>query len=75
MDLSNISKAIAGGISGVVATVGTTGVVYVAVPATSGLPAWVYAGLPILNALIGFAIGFYGVYRAPANVPASPTPK
>lgn len=70
MNLSNISKAIAGGLSGAVATAGTTGVVYVAVPATSGLPAWVYAGLPIVNALIGFIIGFVGVYQAPPNKPA-----
>ena len=56
MNLSNISKAIAGGLSGAVATVGTTGVVYVAVPATSGLPAWVYVGVPVVNALISIVI-------------------
>ena len=71
MDFSTISKAIAGGLSGAVATAGTTGIVYFSVPATAGLPAWIYAGLPIINAVIGFAIGFYGVYRAPANKPAA----
>ena len=70
MDLSKISKAVAGGISGAVATAGTTGVIYLNVPATAGLPAWLYAGLPIANAVIGFVIGFCGVYFAPANKPS-----
>jgi hypothetical protein len=73
MDYANISKAIAGGITGAVAATGGAGVVYFSLPPGTNLPEWVYTAVPVINALVGFAIGFLGVYHAPANKPASVT--
>ena len=66
MNMSKISKAIAGGFTGLVTAVGGTGAVAVQIPASS--PSWEqYA----LTAIVGFVVGFCGVYFAPANAAPS----
>lgn len=69
MDFAKISKAIAGGITGVLAVTGTMGVVYLQLPAEAQthFPSFVYTVVPWINEAIGFAVGFCGVYLAPAN--------
>lgn len=69
MDFAKVSKAIAGGVTGVVAATGTMAVVYLQLPpeAQTHFPSFVYSALPWANEVIGFAVGFCGVYFAPAN--------
>lgn len=67
MDFARISKAIGAGIGGVVATEGASGIVYFNLPSTSVVPQAVLTAVPIINAIIGFALGFVGAYFAPAN--------
>ena len=69
VDFSKISKAIAGGITGAIATTGTMAAVYFQLPpeAQTHFPGFVYSVLPWVNEAIGFAVGFCGVYLAPPN--------
>jgi hypothetical protein len=69
MDFAKISKAIAGGITGAIATTGTMAVIYLQLPpdAQTHFPSFVYSVLPWVNEGIGFLVGFCGVYLAPAN--------
>jgi hypothetical protein len=72
--IQRFSKALAAGLSAAVATTSSTAIVYVAVPATAGLPGWLWAAIPLINAAIGFVLGFSGTYAAPPNLhPVSPT--
>jgi len=72
MDFAKISKALAGGVAGVVAATGTMGAVYLQLPpeAQTHFPNFVYSALPWINEGIGFVIGFWAVYAAPANKPS-----
>lgn len=69
MNFSKISKAIAGGIAGAVATTGTMAAIYVQLPpeAATHFPSFVYSVLPWINEAVGFAIGFCVVWLAPPN--------
>lgn len=61
MDFSKIWKAIAGGLTGAVTGGG------VAITLQPGAPSW---ERPVLSAVVGFVVGFAGVYFAPANAAA-----
>jgi hypothetical protein len=64
--LAHVSKALAGALA---AGLGGTGTAAVAVPEGVLMPWWGYVLVAVLNAAIGFA----GVYAAPANrSPAAP---
>ena len=66
MTLPSVSKALAGALAAGLAGTGTAAV---AVPEGVPMPWWGYVLVAALNAAIGFA----GVYAAPANrVPAAP---
>lgn len=69
VDLSKISKAIAGLLSGAGIAAGTSAYTYISLPASvaAQLPSWVSVDIPIVNAVIGGIIGFAIVYFAPAN--------
>lgn len=69
MDFAKISKAIAGGISGAIATTGTMAAIYIQLPpeAQTHFPSLVYSVLPWINEALGFIIGFSVVYFAPPN--------
>lgn len=62
MDFSRIAKAVAGGI---VAAAGGVGTASIVIPADVGMPWFGYVLVGVLNAALGFA----GVYLAPANKP------
>jgi hypothetical protein len=63
--MNKVSKAFAGGITGSVTALGGTAGVAVSIPA--GGPSWEqYA----VTAVVGFIVGFVGVYFAPANKPS-----
>lgn len=65
MDFSKISKAIAGGFAGAVTALGGTAGVAVSIPA--GGPNWEQY---VATGVVGFIVGFAGVYFAPPNKPA-----
>ena len=62
ISLAPVSKALAGALAAGLAGTGTAAI---SVPADSGMPWWGYLLVGALNA----AIGFLGVYAAPANRP------
>lgn len=62
MDLSRISKAIAGGIA---TASGVTGTASVVIPSSVDMPWYGYAVIGVLNFILGFGV----VYLAPANKP------
>lgn len=66
MDMSKISKAIAGGVTGAITALGGTGAVAVSLPANS--PGWEQY---LITAIVGFIVGFAGVWIAPANTAPS----
>lgn len=69
MDFAKISKAIAGGISGLLATTGTMAIVYFNLPPAdvAHFPSFIYSVVPYINEALGFAVGFCTVYFAPPN--------
>jgi hypothetical protein len=71
IDFQTISKAIAGGISGAVTATAGGGAIYFSLPAGT-LPANQTTIVLIVNAVIGFAVGFLAVYHAPQNTAPKP---
>jgi len=65
MNFSKISKALAGGVTGAITALGGTGAVAVSLPANS--PGWEQY---LITAIVGFIVGFAGVWIAPADAPS-----